>query len=154
MTAYQQRFQELGMSWPQVTRPDLPFAPAVRVGDLVYVSGQIPEIGTDIAFTGRVGQDIDVETAKKAAALCAANVVYWLHQELDGDLDRVVRFAKVNVYVNAVPAFSGYSQVGNGASELLLKIFDARGQHARAALGMGGLPLNVPVEVDAVVQVR
>ena len=142
------------MPWPQVIRPDLPFSPAVRVGETVYVSGQIPEIGTDIAFIGRVGQDIDLQTAKKAAALCAANVVYWLHEELDGDLDRVVRFAKVNVYVNAVPGFTDYSLVGNGASELLLKIFGSRAQHARAALGMGGLPANVPVEVDAVVQVR
>jgi enamine deaminase RidA (YjgF/YER057c/UK114 family) len=154
VTLYQQRFQELGMPWPQVIRPDLPFSPAVRVGEMVYVSGQIPEVGPDIAFTGRVGHDIDLETAKKAAELCAANVIYWLHRELDGDLDRVVRFAKVNVYVNAVPGFSDYSLVGNGASELLLKIFGTRGEHARAALGMGGLPVNVPVEVDAVVQVR
>jgi len=154
VTNYQQRFQDLGMQWPQISRPDLPFSPAVRVGELVFVSGQIPEAGADIAFTGKVGQEIDLETAKKAAALCTANIIHWLHQELDGDLDRVVRFAKVNVYVNAGPGFSDYSLVGNGASELLLKIFGARGQHARAALGMGGLPLNVPVEVDAVVQVR
>jgi enamine deaminase RidA (YjgF/YER057c/UK114 family) len=151
---YRKRLEELGMAWPRLERPDFPFAPAVRIGDIVYVSGQIPEIGSDIAAIGQVGKEIDLASAQSAAALCGANIVYWLHKELGGDLDRIVRIAKLTVYVNAVPGFDAFSQVGNGASEFFLKMFGERGEHARAALGMGGLPANVPVEVDAVVHVR
>jgi enamine deaminase RidA (YjgF/YER057c/UK114 family) len=93
-------------------------------------------------------------TAQRAAQQCAANVVFWLAKILEEDLDRVTRVAKVTVYVNAAPGFSRYSEVGNGASEVFLKLFKERGEHARAAVGMAGLPLNVPVEVDAVAHVR
>jgi enamine deaminase RidA (YjgF/YER057c/UK114 family) len=154
LSTYKQRLREIGLDWPKVARPDLPFAPVIRVGDVVYVSGQIPEAGDDIFAVGQVGREVDVPTAQKAAQLCAANIVYWLDQELRGDLDRVVRIAKVGVYINAAPGFSQYSQVGNGASVLFLKIFAERGEHARIAIGMAGLPLNVPVEVDAIVHVR
>ena len=102
---YRKRLEELGMAWPSLERPDFPFAPAVRVGDIVYVSGQIPEIGSDIAAIGQVGKEIDLAGAQRAAALCGANIVYWLHKELGGDLDRVVRIAKLTVYVNAVAGF-------------------------------------------------
>jgi len=151
---YRTKLEEAGMGWPALMRPDLPFAPAVRVGDIVYVSGQIPETADGAVVTGKVGRDIDLAGAQRSAALCAANVIYWLDRHLDGDLDRVVRIAKLTVYVNAVPDFTGFSQVGNGASELMQKVFGDRGEHARCALGMGGLPLDVPVEVDAIVQVR
>ncbi len=154
MTAYQEAFRALGLEWPQVDRPDLPFSPTKRVGDLVFVSGQIPEQGSSIIATGKVGDQIDAEAAEAIARTCAANVIYWLERELDGDLDRVVQFAKVTVYVNGAPGFDGYSQVANGASALFRAVFGARGDHARAAVGMGGLPAGVPVEVDAVVQVR
>lgn len=152
--SYRKRLEELGVAWPALLRPDLPFAPAVRVGDIVYVSGQIPEVGDGIAATGRVGGEIDLAGARRSARICAANIVYWLDKELDGDLDRVVRIAKLTVYVNAVPGFADFSSVGNGASELFMKVFAERGEHARCSLGMGGLPANVPVEIDAVVHVR
>jgi enamine deaminase RidA (YjgF/YER057c/UK114 family) len=150
---YRKRLEQLGMAWPSLERPDFPFAPVVRVGDIVYVSGQIPEVGSDVV-AGQVGKEIDLAGAREAAALCGANIVYWLDKELGGDLDRVVRIARLTVYVNAVPGFDAFSQIGNGASEFFLKMFGARGEHARAALGMAGLPANVPVEVDAIVHVR
>ena len=152
--SYRETLGELGIEWPALTRPGLPFAPAARVGDTVYVSGQIPETGDGAVVTGKVGREIDPAAALKCAALCAANVVYWLHEALDGDLDRVVRIAKLTVYVNAAPGFTDFSQVGNGASEVMRALFGKRGEHARCALGMGGLPLDVPVEVDAIVHVR
>ena len=151
---YRKRLEELDIAWPMLSRSALLFAPAVRVGDLVYVSGQIPEVGDDIVATGQVGGEIDLAAAQRSARLCAANVIYWLDKELDGDLDRVLKIAKLTVYVNAVPGFADFSQVGNGASELLMKVFGDRGEHARCSLGMGGLPANVPVEIDAVVHVR
>lgn len=152
--SYRKTLSELGIDWPALASPDLPFAPAVRVGDIVYVSGQIPETADGAVLTGKVGHDMDLAGAAKSAALCAANVVYWLHEALGGDLDRVVRIAKLTVYVNAAPDFTGFSQVGNGASEVMRALFGGRGEHARCALGMGGLPLGVPVEVDAIVHVR
>jgi enamine deaminase RidA (YjgF/YER057c/UK114 family) len=152
--SFEARFAELGMEWPDVRPPDLPFSPAVRVGDIIYVSGQIPEAGADIVSIGRVGAEISLEQAQRAAALCAANVIFWLSKELGGALEQVVRVAKVHVYVNAVPGFSDYSLVGNGASDVFRKVFGPAGEHARAAIGMAGLPANVPVEVDAIVHVR
>lgn len=154
MNTLSHRFHELGLVAPDVARADLPFAPCVRVGDVVYISGQIPERGEKITAIGKVGDSVSLEEVREAAQICAANVLFWLDQELSGDLDRVVRVAKVTVYVNAVPEFDQVSQVGNGASELFLKVLGERGDHARSALGMATLPLGVPVEVDAIVHVR
>ncbi|KQW72448.1 RidA family protein [Ensifer sp. Root127] len=152
--AYKERLEALGVSWPTLTRPDMPFAPAVRVGDVIYISGQIPEVGDQIADVGQVGAEIDLARAKKSAQTCAANILFWLSHALDGDLDRVVRLSKLTVYVNAVAGFADFSQVGNGASEVMNAVLGDRGEHARCALGMSGLPANVPVEVDAIVHVR
>ncbi len=149
-----ERFAEIGLQWPQVEAPDLPFSPAVRIGDIIYVSGQIPEVGDAIVSTGKVGGDVGLEQAQQAAAHCAANIIFWLHKVLDGELERVVRVAKVQVYVNAVAGFSDYSKVGNGASDVFRKILGAAGDHARSSIGVAGLPANVPVEVDAIVHVR
>ncbi|QND52952.1 RidA family protein [Phyllobacterium sp. 628] len=153
MTTFRDRFDELGLIWPDIAPADFPFAPATRIDNIVYISGQIPETRDDIAYTGKVGETVSPQDAKKAAALCAANILFWLSKELDGDLSRVVQVAKINVYINAVIGFSDFSIVGNGASELLLNVLGDKGKHARAALGMAGLPVNVPVEVDAIVHV-
>src|SRR5882757_178656 len=110
----QDRFRELGLDWPTISKADLPFAPAVRIGDIVYISGQIPEVGDEIRFMGKVGADIDLQRAQKAAAVCAANVLYWLDSEIEGDLSRIVRIAKATIYVNAVDGFAQFSEVGNG----------------------------------------
>lgn len=151
---YRKRLEALNIDWPELARPDLPFTPTMRVGDIVYISGQIPEVGDEIVDIGKVGAEFDMAAAQKSAKLCAANVIYWLDKALGGDLDRVIQIAKLTIYVNAVPGFTDYSQVGNAASEVMNSVFGARGEHARCALGMGGLPANVPVEIDAIVHVR
>lgn len=153
--SYQHKLKAFGIAWPELEQPaELPFSPTVRVGDVIYVSGQIPEVGSEIVTIGQVGGEIDVAAAQQSARLCAANVIYWIHEALSGDLDRVVQVAKLNIYVNAVPGFTSYSLVGNGASEVMNSFFGTRGEHARCAIGMGGLPANVPVEVDAIFHVR
>lgn len=154
MTSYRTTLEACGIAWPELSRPNLPFAPTKRIGDILYVSGQIPETLSDIVFTGKVGAEIDVETALKSAKLCAANVIYWVDQALDGDLDRVIQLAKLTIFINAAPGFAAFSQIGNGASEVMNAVFGERGEHARSAVGMAGLPANVPVEVEAVFHVR
>jgi enamine deaminase RidA (YjgF/YER057c/UK114 family) len=154
LTTFRDRFGQLGYAWPDILPASLPFVPATRIDKIVYVSGQIPEIGEEIAFIGKVGDAVSIEDAKKAAEICAANILFWLSRELGGDMDRVVQVAKVTVYINAVAGFSDFSAVGNGASELFLNVLGDKGKHARAAIGMAGLPLNVPVEVDAIIHVR
>lgn len=154
MSEYKKNLQSCGVTWPELSRPDLPFAPTKRVGDVLYVSGQIPEVLNDIPYIGKVGEEIDVETALHCARLCAANIIYWVDQALEGDLDRVVQLAKLTVFINAVPGFTAFSQIGNGASEMMNVVFGERGEHARSALGMAGLPANVPVEVEAIFYVR
>lgn len=154
MTTFPERFEQMGLIWPDIAPADFPFAPAIRIDNIIYISGQIPEVGEDIAFTGKVGDAVSIEDAKKAAEICAANILFWLGKEIDGDISRVVQVAKVTVYVNAITGFSDFSAVGNGASELFLKVLGDKGKHARAAIGMAGLPLNVPVEVDAIIHVR
>lgn len=151
---YRARFEACGVSWPELSRPNLPFIPAHIVGDFLYVPGQIPELGSEIAATGKVGAEVDVEAALQCARICAANVIYWANHALGDDLDRVIKVAKLTVFVNAVPGFAGFSQVGNGASEMMNAVFGDRGAHARSAVGMAGLPANVPVEVEAVFQIR
>ncbi|MDH7788560.1 enamine deaminase RidA (YjgF/YER057c/UK114 family) [Ochrobactrum sp. 19YEA23] len=154
MSDYKEKLAACGIVWPNLTRPDLPFSPTTKVDNFLYVSGQIPEKGSDIAYIGQVGGEIDMETALESAKLCAANVIFWANEALDGDLDRVVRLAKLTVFVNAVPGFTTYSQVGNGASQLMNAVFGERGAHARSAIGVAGLPANVPVEVEAVFHIR
>lgn len=154
MTDYRTIVEHQGIAWPQLVRPNLPFTPTKRIGDTLYISGQIPEVLGQIAFAGKVGAEIDFETALKSARLCAANVVFWVDHALDGDLDRVVQLAKLTVFINGTAGFSAFSQIGNGASELMNAVFGERGEHARSAIGVAGLPANVPVEVEAIFQVR
>lgn len=154
MSHYKDKLAACGIDWPNLARPDLPFSPTTKVDNFLYVSGQIPEKGSDIAYVGQVGRDIDIETALESAKLCAANIIFWANAALDGDLDRVVRLAKLTVFVNAVPGFTAYSQIGNGASQVMNAVFGERGEHARSAIGVAGLPANVPVEVEAVFHIR
>lgn len=154
MIDYKQRLADCGIAWPELDRPDLPFTPARRIGDVLHVSGQIPEVHGKIAFSGKVGEKIDIETALQNARICAANVIYWVDHALEGDLDRVLQLAKLTVFINAVPGFTAFSQVGNGASEVMNAVFGARGEHARSAIGVAGLPANVPVEVEAIFHIR
>lgn len=154
MSIYRKHLEDLGIEWPKLSRPNLPFSPTRRIGDVLYVSGQIPEVLSDIAFVGKVGQEIDMERALQSARICAANAIYWVDQALDCDLDRVVQLAKLTIFINAVPGFSAFSQIGKGASEVMNAVFGERGDHARSAIGVAGLPANVPVEVEAVFQIR
>lgn len=152
MSAAEQRLAALGLSLPQVAKPVAAYVPAVRSGDLVWTSGQLPMVDGALAAAGTVGAEVDVETAHDLARTCALNALAAIKAEI-GDLGRVLRVVKVVGYVASAPGFTGQPQVVNGASELLGEVFGDAGRHARSAVGVAALPLGAPVEVEIVVEV-
>lgn len=151
MAGWHARLAELNITLPQVAAPVAAYVPAVRSGDHVYTSGQLPFVDGVLVATGRVGVDIGPEDAKEHARLCALNALAAV-DALVG-LDNVVRVVKVVGYVASAEGFTGQPAVINGTSELLGEIFGEQGRHARAAVGVAELPLGSPVEVDLIVEV-
>lgn len=146
------RLAELGLELPPVVPPVAVYVPAVRTGDLVFTSGQLPMAGGVMAQTGLVGGPVSAERAKDLARTCALNALAAV-DALVG-LDSVVRVVKVVGFVASAPGFTGQPGVVNGASELLGEVFGEAGVHARSAVGVAALPLDAPVEVELVVEVR
>lgn len=153
MATPEERIAELGLTLPEVVPPVAAYQPAVRSGDHVYVSGQLPFVDGKLPTTGKVGAGVDAETAKDLAAVCALNAIAAVRAEV-GELSAVVRIVKVGGFVASAPDFTGHPGVINGASELLGQVFGEAGVHARAAVGVAALPLDAPVEVDMIVEVR
>lgn len=154
MTTASQRLAELGITLPTPAVPSANYVPTRRIGDLVYVSGQVPTWEGKDAYVGKLGEDFDVAEGQKAARICAINVLAQLAMALDGDLERVLACVRLGGFVNAAPHFGDHPKVINGASDLMVEVFGERGRHARAAVGCVSLPRNVAVEVDAIFQVR
>ncbi|AKK29738.1 RidA family protein [Mycobacterium sp. EPa45] len=151
MTA-SQRLAELGLTLPTPAKPLAAYVPAVRTGNLVYTSGQLPTEDGSLIFTGKVGAEVTAEQAKQAAQLCALNALAAV-DALAG-LDNVTRVVKVVGFVASAPGFTGQPGVVNGASEFLGEVFGGAGAHARSAVGVSELPLNAPVEVELIVEVE
>jgi enamine deaminase RidA (YjgF/YER057c/UK114 family) len=145
------RLAELGIEVPPVTPPVAAYVPAVQTGNYVYVSGQVPVVDGQVLATGKVGAEVSPEQAKELAARCALNVLAAV-EGLVG-LGRVVRLVKVVGFVASAPDFGGQPAVINGASEFFVEVFGDAGKHARSAVGVAELPLNVPVEVEAIFEV-
>lgn len=145
------RLAELGVELPPVAAPVAAYVPAVRTGQLVYTSGQLPFVQGSLAATGKVGGDISPEEAKAHARTCALNALA-ASDALVG-LDSVTRVVKLTGFVASADGFTGQPAVVNGASDLLGEVFGEAGQHARAAVGVAELPLGAPVEVDLIVEI-
>ena len=145
------RLAELGVTLPTVAAPLAAYVPAVRTGNLVYTSGQLPLDGGKPTHIGKAGADVSPDDAKAAARTCALNALAAIHA-LAG-IDSVVRVVKVVGFVASAPGFTGQPGVVNGASEFLGEVFGEAGAHARSAVGVAELPLNVPVEVELIVEV-
>ena len=146
------RLAALGLTVPQVTVPLAAYIPAVRTGNLVYTSGQLPMIDGALAATGKVGAAVSAEEAAELAKICALNAIAAVRSVI-GDLDKVVRVVKVVGFVASTPEFTGQPAVVNGASNLLKEAFGDSGVHARSAVGVAALPLDAPVEVEMIVEV-
>ena len=154
MTTVQQRLRELGVCLPEAPKPVAAYLPAVVVGDLVFVSGQIPLCDGTLLCRGPVPSIVSVPAAQRAARQCLLNALAVLEDALDGDLERVRRIVRLGVYVACDPGFTDQPQVANGASELLVEIFGEAGRHARAAVGSIALPLGATVELELVAQIH
>lgn len=140
----------LDLQLPPVATPLAAYVPAVRQGDLVYTSGQLPTVDGELLATGVVGQDVTVEQAQECAQQCALNALAAV-QAVAGDLSRVERIVKVVGFVASAPDFTGQPAVINACSELLGAVFGDQGVHARSAVGVAALPLGAPVEIEMVV---
>jgi enamine deaminase RidA (YjgF/YER057c/UK114 family) len=145
------RLAELGIDLPVVVKPLGSYVPAVRTGNLVYTSGQLPMQDGALVGAGKVGADITPEQGKELARICALNALAAVHS-LAG-IDSVTRVVKVVGFVASGPGFHGQPGVVNGASDLLADVFGEAGVHARSAVGVAELPLGAPVEVELVVEV-
>ena len=144
------RLTRAGLTLPTLGPSAGNFVPFSRSGRLLYISGQVP-YGPDGPIIGQVGDAISEAQAKDAARLTGLRILAVIRLAL-GSLDNVTRVLKVNGYVNAVPGFGRQPAVIDGCSELLVDVFGERGRHARAAIGAGGLPFNVPVEIEAIIE--
>jgi enamine deaminase RidA (YjgF/YER057c/UK114 family) len=147
------RLKDLGIKLPTPATPQGSYVPWVRTGALLFISGQITMGANGLEYVGIVGDDINLEDAKRAARLAGLNVIAQAAAALDGDLDRVRRVVKVTGYVNCATGFTQHPEIVNGASDLFVEIFGPLGLHTRAAVGASSLPRNVAVEIEAVFEV-
>lgn len=147
------RLAALGLVLPAAPKPVAAYVPAVRTGNLIYVSGQLPFVDGALTATGPVPSRTSLEAAQAAARQCILNGLAILADQLGGDLDRVQRIVRVGVWVQSDPGFADQPKVANGASELLQQLFGERGRHARAAVGSVALPLGATVEVELLAEV-
>ncbi len=147
-----ERLKELNLQIPPVPKPVAAFIPAKRIGSQVFTSGQLPFVQGKLQYPGKVGAEVSVNEGYEAAKLCGLNCLGAIVGEI-GDLNLIKRVAQVKVFVNSAPGFIQQPQVANGASELLLKVFEENGTHVRTAVGVAELPLNSSVEVEMVVEI-
>ena len=152
MPTPEERLQQLGVSLPAPAVPVAAYVPCVRTGNLVYVSGQVPLVDGTPSHLGHLGADVGLEDGRAAARTCAINVLAVLKAEL-GELSQVRRVVKVTGFVASAPGFTDMPKVVNAASELFGEAFGDAGRHSRSAVGVAALPLGVPVEVEAIVEV-
>lgn len=151
MSKVEEKLAELGLTLPAVAAPVAAYVPAVRSGEHVFTSGQLPMVAGKLQNTGKVGAEVTPDEAKALAQICALNALAAVKSVI-GDLDRIEQVVKVVGFVASASDFTGQPGVVNGASELLGQVLGAAGVHARSAVGVAVLPLDAPVEVE--IQVR
>ena len=147
----EEKLKELGIELPEAPVPAGNYIPAVKTGNLLFISGQIPLENGKVAYTGKVSDD-NLGTAQKSAKSCAINILAQIKREA-GSLDKVTRIVRLSGFVNSVPEFSQHPKVINAASDLMFEVFGEKGKHARIALGAGSLPLDSMTEIDAIVEI-
>ncbi len=148
----EQKLAELGITLPSPKPPLANYVPAVKTGNLLFISGQISVDGSGKLTTGKLGGGVEIAEGREAARICGINIIAQVKAAV-GDLDKVVRIVKLVGFVNSAPDFTDHPAVINGCSDLLVEVFGDKGRHARSAVGIAALPFNVAVEVEAIVEV-
>lgn len=143
---YEQRLSDLGCPLPSAPAAVGFYVPALRVGDLVLTSGQLPFVGKELAFKGKVGSELTEGDGQSAARLCAVNALAQIKAIL-GSLDAIEQVVRVEGYVNSAPGFQAQPHIINGASQLLVDVFGEKGKHTRVALGISEMPMNAAVQL-------
>jgi enamine deaminase RidA (YjgF/YER057c/UK114 family) len=151
VTSPQERLAALGLSVPDVAAPVASYIPALRSGDHVFTSGQLPLREGELVHTGKVGGEITLEQGAECAQQCVLNAIAAVASQVP--LEQVRRIVKLTVFVASTPDFTGQPKVANGASDLVGEVFGEAGRHTRSAVGVAVLPLDAPVEVEMVVEV-
>ena len=146
----EEKIESLGITLPNPPTPAGSYIPAIKTGNLLFISGQIPMVNGKVVFTGKV-TDNNLETAQKAARMCAINLLAQMKREL-GSLDKVKKIVRLSGFVNSDTEFYQHPKVINAASDLFFEIFGDKGKHSRIAVGVACLPLNSMTEIDAVIE--
>ncbi len=153
MASPEERLAELGITLPTPIAPVANYVPLARTGNLLIVSGQLPMVNNQLFAIGRLGEEVDVETGKKAAYYCMINIIAQVKAEL-GDLSKVKKLVRLGGFVSGTPNFTQQATIINGASDLAVEVFGDAGHHSRAAVGVASLPLGACVEVEAMFEVE
>ena len=154
MHVFEQNIKQLGIEIPDMPAALANYVPFKLSDSIVYVSGQAPVKNGELIYTGKVGEDITIDEGIKAAELCCINIIAALKKSINGDWNRLDSFLKLGGFVNCNNNFYDQPKIINGASDLLVKIFGNKGQHARFAVGSNSLPMNISVEIDAIIKVK
>jgi len=150
MILIEEKLKTLEITLPTPPTPAGSYVPAIKTGNLLFISGQIPMEDGKVIFTGKVTND-NMETAKKSAKMCAINLLAQMKREL-GSLDKVTKIVRISGFVNSDPEFYQHPKIINAASDLFFEIFGDKGKHSRIAVGVACLPLNSMTEIDAIIE--
>ena len=150
MILIEEKLKTLEITLPTPPTPAGSYVPAIKTGNLLFISGQIPMEDGKVIFTGKVTND-NMETAKKSAKMCAINLLAQMKREL-GSLDKVTKIVRISGFVNSDPEFYQHPKIINAASDLFFEVFGNKGKHSRIAVGVACLPLNSMTEIDAIIE--
>lgn len=154
MSTIEKALESMNITLPVVAAPAANYIPASLSGNLLVVSGQLPMLDGKPQYIGKLGREVSLEDGQACAKLCALNVLAHVKNALGGDLGRIVKLVRLGVFVNATEEYTDHPKVANGASDLMVALLGDAGKHARAAVGVSGLPFGVAVEVEATFEVK
>lgn len=149
----EEKIKKLGFNLPDTPKPVAAYIPAIKINNMVFTAGQIPSVSGELKYSGKIGSELTIEQGQRAAEICLLNGLAAI-KGITGDLNNIERIIKVTAFINSADGFVEQPKVANGASELLIKIFDEKGKHVRSAVGVNELPLNAAVEVEIICEIK